>query len=83
MTEITQVDVDAAIEWYSPRESEWQGLLAEHFARHRIAERTAIASWLRKQDEIAFQEWIKHASSEYDNKLARIAFQIEQGEYAQ
>lgn len=35
MTEITQVDVDAAIEWYSPRESEWQGLLAEHFARHR------------------------------------------------
>ena len=35
MTEITQADVDAAIEWYSPRESEWQGLLAEHFARHR------------------------------------------------
>lgn len=35
MTEITQIDVDAAIEWYSPRESEWQGLLAQHFARHR------------------------------------------------
>lgn len=35
MTGITQADVDAAIEWYSPRESEWQGLLAEHFARHR------------------------------------------------
>lgn len=44
---IAQIDVDAAIEWYSPRESEWQGLLAEAFARHRLAERAAIVAWLR------------------------------------
>lgn len=43
---IAQIDVDAAIEWYSPRESEWQGLLAEHFARHRLAERAAIVAFL-------------------------------------
>ena len=49
MTEITQADVDAAIEWYSPRESEWQGLLAEHFARHRMEERAAIVAWLRER----------------------------------
>ena len=35
MTEITQADQDAAVEWYSPRESEWTGLLAQAFARHR------------------------------------------------
>lgn len=49
MTEITQADVDAAIEWYSPRESEWQGLLAEHFARHRMEERAAIVAYIRRE----------------------------------
>ena len=51
MTEITQADQDAAVEWYSPRESEWTGLLAEAFARHREqaeAETVAkIVAWLR------------------------------------
>lgn len=51
MTEITQADHDAAVDWYSPRESEWTGLLAAAFARHREqAEQETVAkivTWLR------------------------------------
>lgn len=50
--EVTQADRDAAVEWYSPRESEWTGLLAQAFARHREqaeAETVAeIVAWLRE-----------------------------------
>ena len=55
MTEITQADHDAAVDWYSPRESEWTGLLAEAFARHReqaaAEERAKIVAYLRKGEK--------------------------------
>jgi hypothetical protein len=44
---IIQVDTDAAVEWFWPRQSEWQGLLAQQFANHRELERKAIAAFLR------------------------------------
>lgn len=86
---IAQIDVDAAIEWYSPRESEWQGLLAEHFARHRLAERAAIVAWLRKEqiateslrDEMNRFTAGYHMVDEHASALEQSANAIEAGEH--
>jgi len=45
--DITQADVDAAVDWYAPRQSEWQSLLAESFAAHRQAAIAACADHFR------------------------------------
>lgn len=78
MTEITQADRDAAVDWYSPRESEWTGLLAEAFARHREqAERDTvekIVAWLRGVDDQYRGEFVSAEA---------LAERVEAGEWKQ
>lgn len=47
---LTQADKDAANQWRSASDGRVQEPLEVILARHRIAERTKIATWLRSLD---------------------------------
>ena len=73
--DITQADVDAAVDWYAPRRGR-RSLLAESFAAHRQAaeraERDRIVAWLRKQSATA----LAHDLAVFDTYAERKALEM-------
>lgn len=78
MSELTQEDVEAAQDWYSPRESEWTSLLAQHLADHRMKERLKIIDWLRDQIDSSMFDFLDFETSDAFHSLLT---QVERGEY--